>query len=350
LCKYEDMAARPGDRVSSFERRVETGNHLEQTIPVRVALLGAGKQGTEVLLPALREIGNVELAAVCDPHLSSAKMVGAGTAFCSLEEAAEEVALDAVVAACPPAAHTEALDFALDRDLPIFVEKPPTVLTSELGERAALERDRGLLVGVGMNFRHAAAIEEVRSLLTSDRCGSLASLSIRYLANKPTFPLWEISLLRSVLLAQMLHPVDLAIDLAGEVLEARTRCTRRDGTYTFVSILDHDDGVVSSLVVSTAAPRFSFDLCATTDAGVSIECRNLSEVVVEGDCEDAAQGWSRRWRPAALERGYGRAGYAPQLRRFFEALRDGGGFRPGLGDLLSTYRVLDSIEDSVDAE
>lgn len=311
-----------------------------------VALVGAGRQGSEVLLPALRELPGVNIAAVCDPVTERASVAGGGVAVRSLQEAVEMVPLQAAVVACPPAVHRSTIEFALRRGLPVFVEKPPTILSGELIELVQLAQARSGLVGVGMNFRYAAAIQRVSRLLAEGSLGKLASLTIRHLANKPRSSLWGLSPMRSLLLAQAIHPIDLAVWLAGEVESDRTEIFSSGSACTIAAALVHTGGTHTSITISTAAPRFSFHLSAVTDKGAVIECSNLAEVTIEGGPDASADGWAERWVPGPLERGYRRGGYSPELAAFFEAVGAGTGFRPGLGDLLPTYHLLDAIEDA----
>jgi phthalate 4,5-cis-dihydrodiol dehydrogenase len=321
--------------------------------PLAVALVGAGNHGAGVLLPTLLELNGVELAAVCDPTPGRARSAvrtsnGASKALATLEQALATLPLDALVVACPPAAHVSALELALDAGVPIFVEKPPAATTDDLARLAALAGRRNALVGVGMNLRYSTAISHVQRVLADPSMGDVVSLTIRHMANKPRSSLWGTSVVRSVLLAQLVHPVDLARWLAGPVAEVETRGWFHDTELTVVCALTHESGAMTSIVATTSAPRFRFTLSAATDRGAMVECRDLWEVLTEGPSSVDGLPSEQRWAPGPLDRGYRRAGYAPELAAFFDAVRNGTSFEPGLDDLLATFRVLDDVSEALD--
>lgn len=329
-----------------------TSVSLEAPDRLAVALVGAGDQGAGVLLPTLRGLPGVEVVAVCDTvrhrAMQAAARAGVGGVYRSLADALAARSLDAIVVACPPAAHRSALELAFAHGVPIFVEKPPAASMEELAIVAAAAKRSKRLVGVGMNFRYATAIEHVHDLINEGKHGRILYLSIRHMANKPRTSLWGESVLRSMLLAQLVHPVDLAIHLVGEVSEVRTKGTFRGDEITLVSTLVHSGGATTSIVASTAARRFAFALTAITDRGVVIECRDLWEVTLHGSPAAPATAWAELWSAGPLDRGYGRSGYEGELAAFFAAVRGEGPFRPDLDDLIPTYRILDEVHDALE--
>jgi predicted dehydrogenase len=96
---------------------------------------------------------------------------------------------------------------AIAARVPVFVEKPPAVTTAALVELADAAVASGVVTGVGMNFRWAAPVRHIRALLDSGAYGRPTTIALRHVANKPKAPMWGLSLLRSFLLAQVVHPV-----------------------------------------------------------------------------------------------------------------------------------------------
>lgn len=323
---------------------------------LRVGLVGAGAQATDSLIPAILGVPDAQLSAICDIDKRKASEVashnGVRHVFGTLDAMLASVEIDAVVAACPPQAHEAIVYSAVEHRVPVFVEKPPATTTQIVGDLARELAEAGLTSGVGMNFRYATAYGHLRDLLRSGRFGQPVSLVLRHLANKPREPMWGLPLLRSVLLAQVIHPIDLVIDLLGAPDDCEAVVRRHADRYTIAAQLTGHDGWVASVVSGTATQRFHFALDVVTDQGAIVSCSDLWDVSVEGVAWEEGQGdgsrlpWTRRWSAGALERGYSRAGYQGEIRAFLGAVRAAEPHTPELADLLPAYTILDAIEAS----
>ncbi len=178
-----------------------------------MGVVGVGEQTTNHLLPALLALPKMRIAALVDPlrerRDSLADRIGVSAGFDSVAQLLAEGEVDAVVAACPPPAHEQIAEAAIAAGVPVFVEKPPAVTTATLVELADAAVASGVVTGVGMNFRWAAPVRRIRALLDGGAYGRPTAIVVRHVASKPRAPMWGLSLLRSFLLAQAIHPVDL---------------------------------------------------------------------------------------------------------------------------------------------
>ena len=317
-----------------------------------VAVVGAGAQATAHLIPALLQVPRVSLVAVCDTDGARVAAVAARfsipAAFEQVSELLETVRVAALVVACPPQAHEEIAACALARRVPVFVEKPPAVELARLRALAGVAERAGVPTGVGMNFRYANPYLRVKELLADPECGQPVAVTIRHLASKPRAGLWGLPLLRSFLLAQAIHPVDLAVDLGGPVIDLRA--VRRVGDHDVLvgAHLEFAGGAVGSLLCGTHAPRFDTRVEVVTDSGVMVSLAGLSELTVAGlpaaKAAGGSRGWSQQWRPSPLDTGYERTGFVGELAAFVDAVAADRPFHPGLADLLPTYALLDELE------
>jgi len=323
---------------------------------LNVGLVGAGSQATDSLIPAILALPNAQLFAICDRDRGRASDVAAHNGvrhvFGSVQAMLTSVEIHALIAACPPQAHEEIVELAVDARIPVFVEKPPAVSTAALAELSSKLASAGVTSGVGMNFRYATAYRHLRTLIASGQMGRPISIALRHLANKPREPLWGLSLLRSVLLAQVIHPVDLIVDLVGEPDGYEGVVRHHSDRLTIALQLVGRGGWIASIVAGTASQRFHFALDVVTDQGAIISCNDLWDVRIEGGpreqpSEDGFElPWTRRWSAGALERGYSRAGYQGEIREFLTAVEAEATFVPSLPDLLPAYSILDKIESS----
>jgi phthalate 4,5-cis-dihydrodiol dehydrogenase len=329
-----------------------TGSSDDPSVKLCIGIVGAGEQATTHLIPALLQIPHVELGAIADVDERRAAEVAMrfgiprwfGDAPCLLDG----MKVDAVVAACPPQAHEQIISCAIERRVPVFVEKPPTVTTSALCELAARAAASGVLVGVGMNFRHAGPYRRVKEVLADPDAGVVVLASVRHVASKPRRPLWGLSLLRSVLLAQAIHPVDLLLDLCGAVTDVRVLRRLEPQDVLVGAQLAFREGAHGGLVCGTHAPRFDTRIELITDAGVMIGLSGLAELTIAGlpaaKAAGGSRGWSQQWRPSPLDTGYERTGFLGELASFIACVAADEPFVPGLDDLVATYEVLDALE------
>lgn len=141
---------------------------------LRGAIIGAGQVAANGHLPGWLARDDVRIVAAVDPRPESRAAFDArlpGLLWRDkpdvLAELLDAVPLDFVDVCSPPAAHAKAIRAALEQDLHVLCEKPLVLNETELGELAALARERGLVLAAVHNWRHAppvvAATEIVRS-------------------------------------------------------------------------------------------------------------------------------------------------------------------------------------------
>jgi UDP-N-acetylglucosamine 3-dehydrogenase len=149
--------------------------------PLRVGLVGLGSMGRN----HLRVLGardDVRVAAVADPDADArdAATATSGALGCPDPLAMlDEVDLDAVVIAAPTTAHRAIALAALDKGLPILVEKPLGASSAEAREIADRARERGVPVQVGHVERFNPAVLELGRLLGSGWLSSVYALASR---------------------------------------------------------------------------------------------------------------------------------------------------------------------------
>jgi myo-inositol 2-dehydrogenase / D-chiro-inositol 1-dehydrogenase len=133
----------------------------------RIGLVGAGFIAGRHL-DALSAIEGVAVAGVADPRADRAEVLAAragAAAYAHWQDLIDVERLDALYVCVPPHAHGEVEEAAVERGLPLFVEKP---LATDLPTAEALA-DRidgaGLLTSVGYHWRYLDTLETARELL-----------------------------------------------------------------------------------------------------------------------------------------------------------------------------------------
>lgn len=318
---------------------------------VKVGIVGLGAQGRDVLLPTLQSLKEVRIDAICDRDPQLRKEVSGqasiSKAYANIEEILQDDDLDCLVVACPPDRHYEIAIAALEAQKPVFIEKPPATNLGDLRHLVELSEKLNIVNGVGMNFRFATAIQKIKQLIDTNAYGTPATINIKHLAGFPRQPMWGVSSLEALLFAQTIHPVDLAIYLAGQPAHFKSRIAENDGKITIFSHIGFESGTECTVITGNAAEKFYWGLEVITNQGAIIECRQLWEVNVwtPSHREDfpSRESWRNTWTAGPLDRGFSRVGYRGELSIFLDCVRTKKRFTPSFSDLIPTYGILSDI-------
>jgi phthalate 4,5-cis-dihydrodiol dehydrogenase len=341
-----DLAAPPDNQT--------TANPPAPARPVRVGVLGAGQQATTHLVPALLQVPHARISAIIDPDRARrdrlAERLGVPARLATVNQLLSSGLVDCLVAACPPQAHEQITAAAIDAGIPVFVEKPPATSTGDLAALAAAADRGGVLTGVGMNFRWAAPVRRLHTLLGDQQHGGPSMIAVRHIASKPTTSMWGLPLWETFLLAQAIHPIDLLLTLAGApVVDIQPACRQTGDQVWFSLQTHHSNGCIGTLHCGNLAPRFEHRVEVSTTTGITATLTSLADLTVTGSAADALhagshrRGTSSQWRPSPLDVGYDRTGFGGELAAFCTAVATGDRFTPTLADLLPTYQIMDQL-------
>jgi myo-inositol 2-dehydrogenase / D-chiro-inositol 1-dehydrogenase len=159
--------------------------------PVRIAWIGCGTHANEMLLPQLMR-HDVTLAALCDSDAD--RLARTAMRFGVLPERTtrdwREVLsrndIDALGLAIGPQGHFEIGMAAIDRRLPVFMEKPPAPTALQAHQLAEASRRQGVPVVVGFMKRYSTANRIASNILQSPEFGERASFLGQYMT-APTY-------------------------------------------------------------------------------------------------------------------------------------------------------------------
>ena len=239
----------------------------------RVAFAGAGYIASRHV-EALSHFEDVAVIGIADPVGERAERLAVrceAEACSSLDELLERSDPDALYICVPPFAHGEPEAKAIERGLPIFVEKPLSLgvaTAREINDAVATQR---VVTAVGYHWRYLDVVSRARDLL-QERPVRMALA--HWLTSTPGSPWWiQQALSGGQILEQATHLVDLARYLVGEVLEVQARGSsiRRDRFLesdifdTSVATLQFDTGalgVLASTFLLNASHRIGLHLIA----------------------------------------------------------------------------------------
>lgn len=156
-----------------------------QTSPVCFGLIGVGGFARHHLenIRALEDEGLASLAAVADPRIEDfkdlrAELAAAGVR-CYQDYRAmleEEIDLHAVTIAAPIPYHFAMARDCIERDLFVYLEKPPAPLIQQL--EALIEADTKERVSVGFQWITSDAIRRMKRLVCEGRLGEVRDIRV----------------------------------------------------------------------------------------------------------------------------------------------------------------------------
>ncbi len=183
--------------------------------PLRVGVVGAGWIATDHVF-LLRKLGH-QVVAVCDVDSARAGRLapeGART-YTEADELLDNETLDAVWVATPPLHHRAPTLAAIERGLPVFLEKPIARTLSDARAIADAAAAAGVVVAVGYQWHATEALEHIREALAGAPVAYLWGVSVGPTAARPWF--LDRSGGGGNLLERGSHQLDLQRAVAGEV-------------------------------------------------------------------------------------------------------------------------------------
>ena len=141
---------------------------MEQT---RIGLIGVGRFCPNYHIPNLIQRRDVEITAVCD--ISQDRLDNLPERLCASQtswdyrDLLDPDLVDGVVVSTPNQYHYEQCKLALERRIPVLVDKPTTVTVAHAKELTTLSQSQECLLMKAFTRRFMASTEYVRSQLAS---------------------------------------------------------------------------------------------------------------------------------------------------------------------------------------
>jgi myo-inositol 2-dehydrogenase/D-chiro-inositol 1-dehydrogenase len=187
--------------------------------PLRIGVIGAGWIATDHIF-VLGKLGH-HVVAVCDIDVERAEHVAPEGArvYAAWEDLLVAEELDAVWVATPPLLHRAPAVAALERGLPVFLEKPIARTLDDARAIADAAERAGVVCAIGYQWHATEALEHLRAALGVQPVAYLWGVSVGPTAARPWF--LERSGGGGNLLERGSHQLDLQRAVAGEVESVR---------------------------------------------------------------------------------------------------------------------------------
>jgi myo-inositol 2-dehydrogenase/D-chiro-inositol 1-dehydrogenase len=229
-------------------------------VTIRIGLVGAGFIAGRHL-DSLACIDGVTVAGVADPRTERAEVLAArsgATPYPAWEVMLDAEALDALYVCVPPYAHGPVEEAALDRGLPLFVEKPLAADLATAERLADRVVEAGVVTAVGYHWRYLDTLEQARELLAAAPARMVLGA---WLDKAPRVDWWARAAgSGGQTVEQVTHLFDVARVLVGEVEDGWAVGSRSpDGPGDILDVctaaLRFGTGAVGSFANSCLLPR-----------------------------------------------------------------------------------------------
>jgi len=218
---------------------------------VKIGFVGTGGIANHHMR-TLSDIPTAAMVAFCDvveeKAVTAATTYG-GKAYTCYEEMYDSEALDAVYICLPPFAHDRQELAAIERDLPIFVEKPVATTMAKAREIESALAARNLISGVGYHWRYMDTTEKAIAHIGDQPVGFALGA---WMGGMPGVSWWRVMAESGgQMVEQTTHIFDLARYLLGDVAEVHAM--GRTGLMADVENFDVHDASVTNLRFKSGA-------------------------------------------------------------------------------------------------
>ncbi|HIE08907.1 MAG TPA: Gfo/Idh/MocA family oxidoreductase [Armatimonadetes bacterium] len=188
---------------------------------LKYGLIGMGRWAREVHIPVLNQIEGAEIVALSsrsEENLKKAAEVAKGEPrlYQDYRQLLQDPEVEAVVICTPNHTHAKIAKEALEAGKHVFCEKPLALTLEEHVELSRLAEERGLVLQVGFELRHAPKFRRLHRMVKEGELGSVG-LFWCHILRGPLLPGWRADKSQSggIIVEVLSHYLDLFNWLSG---------------------------------------------------------------------------------------------------------------------------------------
>ena len=238
----------------------------------KIALLGIGKMGQNHLR-ILNMLKDVEIAFIYDINEEACREIAKKFNLKVSNDLDSDLAkCDGCIIVTPTFTHFDYINKVSDYVKNIFVEKPLTNTLESSQIILDLTKQKGLNIQVGFIERYNPAIITLKNILQNTH--KIINIDLTR-TNKMSNRITDVD----VIIDLMIHDIDLALNLNGEVAEVYSQGVIINGMIEYArAILTHKNGIFSNILASRITEKRIRQISITTDSEY-IDCNLLSKEV-----------------------------------------------------------------------
>jgi predicted dehydrogenase len=191
-----------------------------------MGMIGAGWIGQEHRR-TVDSIPEADLVAVCDLDRGRAEALADGTGarvYTDWRDLLDREDLGALIVCPPPRAHREPAVAALERGLPVYLEKPIARTAEDAAQIVAAAARTGTVCAVGYQWHALDLLDDLPGLLAGQQIGLLVGTSVGPTQSRPWFV--DMRAGGGNLLERGSHHLDLVRTVGGEVVSVQAAAGR----------------------------------------------------------------------------------------------------------------------------
>lgn len=351
---------------------------------MKLGLVGADAAGRGwgpvAHIPALREIEEIELAALCtsrpESAAAAAKAYGIDRAYYDINELVAQPDIDIVAAVVRIPNHREVVMTALKAGKHVYCEWPLGANLAETEEMAALASSKDVVTAIGLQGRHDPSLTYIKTLYDDGWLGDLLTVKMTMLTTgAPTRPSrrdYEHEISKGAFLLNIVggHTLDYIAYCLGPIAEVSAKVATRVkqlqmvDTGETVEAKAADNVLLNGVLASGALLSFQITAVPFHASGWTMAVYGskgtiiastpimpqISPITLVGaqgneSLSELAVPEHLRIVPAAVPEGPPR-NIGQLYVRMAEAIHEGRRFSPNFDDALAVHKLLDAIQRS----
>jgi predicted dehydrogenase len=150
---------------------------------VKIAIVGCGKITKSGHLPAALRSSKIEVSTLVDNQVNNARALSKEFSLtCDISDDLKKVInqVDGVVVATPNHLHYSVAKIALEKGLPVLIEKPITTVYKDAIDLCSIADKTDAFVSVGYTTRHYPSVKTFKNLLENSYFGKINSFHYEY--------------------------------------------------------------------------------------------------------------------------------------------------------------------------
>ena len=350
--------------------------------PLRVGLIGAnGRWGPRAHVPALTQLPQTELYAVCTAHADTAQAAaerfGVKRAYGDIEALGGDANVEAALVAVRVPAHFTLAKSALEAGKHVYCEWPLGANTTEAEELAALARRMNLRTMVGLQRRASPAYLQMRELVNEGYVGRVLSVNLTQLGGgvltRPSDRTWQrdAKLGANTFTIWFGHAIDALCMVVGELVEVSAVIGTQvpqwieTDTKKHVDVTSPDNIMIVGRLESGAlvnafvghqpyhASGYRFEVYGTEgtltmqgggDAGEETKRKLLGGRKDDKTLQELPVADRFKWVPEAVRNAGPGYDVGQMWVKFAEAIRTGTRVEPDFDSAVRRHKMLDAIQ------
>jgi len=311
---------------------------------VRLALIGAGGMANGMHYPSLKEMKDVEMAALCDVvedklHATADKFEIEGR-YTDYKKMIEETAPDAVYVLMPPHHLFDLVIHVVSQKLHCYIEKPPGVMSEQTRQMAHAAEANGVIGMVAFNRRYIPLMRQCKEKVLA--AGDMNQVVSTFYKQHGDTPYYGGAI--DILSCDAVHAVDTLRFMGGNVVDCASavRTLGKKFATSWTALVEFENGGVGVLLTNwqTGGRVHQFEMHAL---GASAFVDPDDKAVLHLDNKLAAETITAVEAAGGREEKYYNYGFFGENRHFIDCVKSGKQPETSFADAAKTMELVDLI-------